>query len=63
VERGRRGATRLIGGAGRQRDPVVSGGVREEERRAGQQGGRALKGGPSQHSAGRRSLNGFNDIH
>jgi hypothetical protein len=36
----------LTSGTGRQRGPVVSGGVREEERRARQRGGRALTSGP-----------------
>jgi hypothetical protein len=57
VGHGRRGAARLTSGAGRQRVPMGSGGVRKEERRARQRGGEATTGGPSQHSAGRRGLN------
>jgi hypothetical protein len=34
--------------------PVVSGGVREEERKARQRGGRAPTGGPGPHSVGAR---------
>jgi hypothetical protein len=44
-----RGATRLTGGAGRQRGPVVSTGCgRKREKR--QHGGGALTGGPGPHS-------------
>jgi hypothetical protein len=42
---------------------VVNSGLQEEERRARQRGSGAPTGRPSQHSAGRHGLNGFNDIH
>jgi hypothetical protein len=51
VGRGRRGAARLIGGAGCHRGPVVSGGVREEERKARQCGSGVPTGGPRPLSA------------
>jgi hypothetical protein len=57
--RGQRGATRLTGGAGRQWRPVVSSGVREEERKARQHDGGAPIGGPGPHSAEVRFKLGF----
>jgi hypothetical protein len=55
------GATRLIGGAWRQRGPVVSGGGMRE-RRSGQRSDGALIGGPGPHGAGPRFKFGFKPI-
>jgi hypothetical protein len=55
-------AVRLTGGAGRQRGPVVSDRVREEERNARQCDGGAPTGGPGPHSAGARFKLGFKPI-
>jgi hypothetical protein len=58
-------ATRLTGGTRQQRGTMVSGGVREEERKARQHNGGAPTGGPGPHSARRGSnsvLNRFKNI-
>jgi hypothetical protein len=44
-------AARLIGGDGCHRGPMVSGGVREEERKVRQRGGGVPTGGPRPLSA------------
>jgi hypothetical protein len=52
-------ATRLTGGAGRQRGLVVSDRVQEEERKVRQCGSGAPTGGPGQHSTRARFKLGF----